>query len=242
MGPRRDPDRAGPGERRGPGRPARVDRAQVVDAAVDLVAAGGLDGLTMARAGRAVGLSEMGLYRHVANRDELVELVVDAALDRIVPDDVALPDRAGDVRAVLVDLGHRLAQGLPRYPGVAGHLARHGPRGPAGLRLMGVVLGLLARAGVPPELVALAHGHYTSTICSVAVFREHVLVPGHAAWGATAAERLDGVEWTADPALAGIAGRYTGDVDPYERYAIEHCVDAVLGDAEPPLRSTGSAT
>lgn len=198
---------------------------------MDLVAAEGLTGITMARAAKGVGLSEMGLYRHVANRDELVELVVDAALDRIMPGDIPVPEDPADVRGVLVDLGHRLARGLPDYPDVAAHLAVHGPRGPAGLRLMGTVLRLLSHAGVPRELVPLAHGHYTSTICSVAVFRQHVLTPGQEAWGATAPDRLAGVEWTTDPALEGIAGRYTGDVDTYQRYVIDRCVDAVLADA-----------
>jgi len=229
-----------PAARRRPGRPPRTDRTQIVDAALELVATTGLDGLTMSRTAKRVGLSEMGLYRHVASRDELIEFVVDAALARIVPVEVTPPDRPGEVRSVLVDLGGQLVRGLAAYPGVAAHLGLHGPTGPAGLGLMGAIMRLLARGGVPADLIPLAHAHYTATICSAAVFRQHATSPGVSTWGATARQRLAGTDWADDPELAGVVDRYTGAVEAYEHYAIGHAVDAVLADAGPGPGRSGS--
>jgi AcrR family transcriptional regulator len=220
-----------PPARRRPGRPARTDRNEIVEAALRLVAEKGLAGLTMNQVSRAVGLTEMGIYRHVAGRDELVELIVDAAVGKTLPDVIPIPDDADDVRDVLVDLGLRLVTGLSGYPGVSTHIGLHGPTGPVTLGVMGTTMRLLARAGVPVETIPSGTAFFTSVVNSTAAYREHVAAPGVTAWGATARERLANVDWAHDPDLAGITDHYTGDVDAYARFAITHAVDAVLADA-----------
>lgn len=53
--------------------------ARIVAAAVELADADGLAAVSMARVARAVGFTTMSLYRHVAGKDELLELMGDAA-------------------------------------------------------------------------------------------------------------------------------------------------------------------
>ena len=74
--------REGPGGPRAAarGRPARLDTAMVVQAALSLADAGGTEALTLPRVARALGCTTMSLYRHVGSKDEFLALVVDAAI------------------------------------------------------------------------------------------------------------------------------------------------------------------
>jgi AcrR family transcriptional regulator len=66
-------------------RPARgpkpaLSLERIVGAAVDLAAAEGIEAVSMSRVARALGSSPMSLYRYVTAKDELLALMVDAAL------------------------------------------------------------------------------------------------------------------------------------------------------------------
>ncbi len=64
-----------------------VDR--IVETAVALADADGLDGVSMARVAKALGFTPMALYRHVSGKDELLILMQDAAVGPPpLPDDV----------------------------------------------------------------------------------------------------------------------------------------------------------
>jgi AcrR family transcriptional regulator len=65
------------GGRRGPRRGLSVD--DVVDAAVRLADAEGLDGVSMARVADELGFTTMSLYRYVASKDELLQLMWNAS-------------------------------------------------------------------------------------------------------------------------------------------------------------------
>jgi TetR/AcrR family tetracycline transcriptional repressor len=58
------------------GRPPRVSREQLVDAAITVMHEGPDEPLTMARVAERAGVSPMALYRHFRDRDELVDEVV----------------------------------------------------------------------------------------------------------------------------------------------------------------------
>ncbi len=57
-----------------------ISREQVVEAAVHVVAAGGYDELTMSSLASDLGVAPMSLYRHVADKDDLLDEVVDRLL------------------------------------------------------------------------------------------------------------------------------------------------------------------
>ena len=69
----------GPGTR-GPKRALTLDR--IVGAGMALAASDGLGAVSMGRVAERLGVSTMALYRYVAAKDDLVELMVDAALGR----------------------------------------------------------------------------------------------------------------------------------------------------------------
>jgi len=67
------------------GRPARGPKPalsldRIVAAAVEVAGAEGIEAVSMSRVARALGSSPMSLYRYVAAKDELLALMVDAAL------------------------------------------------------------------------------------------------------------------------------------------------------------------
>lgn len=70
------------------GRPARVNRTQVIAAAVTLADESGLDGVSMRSVARALGVGTMTLYSHVPSREQLVDAMIDRAYA-----DFTLPDR-----------------------------------------------------------------------------------------------------------------------------------------------------
>jgi AcrR family transcriptional regulator len=87
-------------ETRRPGRPrdARADGA-IIDAAVALIAAGGVDGLRMDEVAATAGVGKAAIYRRYASKDELVTAVVSALVSEI-----AVPDTgstAADLRALM---------------------------------------------------------------------------------------------------------------------------------------------
>ncbi|MGY1742566.1 MULTISPECIES: TetR/AcrR family transcriptional regulator [unclassified Blastococcus] len=129
--------------RRTPGQRAGLSRDQVLAGARALLAEGGADALTMRALAARLGVRPNALYSHVADKDELLEALVDDAL-------AAVPDPAPDVdwRTGLRDLmaaSHRALLGSPQLVPLT--LGR-GSRGPHARRLGEGVTALLARGGV----------------------------------------------------------------------------------------------
>ena len=73
-GPRADPG----AEPRAP-----LSRERVLRTAVELADAGGIESLTMRKLGAALGVEAMSLYNHVANKDDLLDGMVDAVFAEI---------------------------------------------------------------------------------------------------------------------------------------------------------------
>ncbi|MFJ2868682.1 TetR/AcrR family transcriptional regulator [Kitasatospora sp. NPDC087314] len=63
--------------RKAPGRPPRISREQVVEAARRIVTDEGVDRLTMRRLATEIGSTPMALYHHVRNREQLLVLLLD---------------------------------------------------------------------------------------------------------------------------------------------------------------------
>ena len=78
--PGRRPARA-PGARVAGG-PAREISARIVAAAIEVADAEGLAGVSMRRVATEIGVATMSLYRHVADKDDLVVQMIDAVFGR----------------------------------------------------------------------------------------------------------------------------------------------------------------
>ncbi len=138
---------------------APLTRDRVLDAAITLAARDGIESLTMRRLGEELGAGPMSLYRHVANKDDLIDGIVDLVFTEIglPPDGVdwkeAMRRRAISVRDVLSR--HRWAIGLME--------SRRNP-GPANLRHHDAVIGCLLAGGFDIAMVAHAYSLLDSYI------------------------------------------------------------------------------
>ncbi|MEU6965187.1 GntR family transcriptional regulator [Streptomyces chrestomyceticus] len=95
--------------------PPSLSRDRIVRAGVRIADAEGLRSLSMRRVAAEFGASSMALYRHVANKDELVMLMADATFAEI-----ELPDPAPRHWRARMEAGARLQWQLyQRHPWVA---------------------------------------------------------------------------------------------------------------------------
>ena len=62
-----------------------LDRDRIVDTALGLGDAEGLDAVTFRRLAAELGVSAMALYRHVRSKDELLDAIADRALEPLGP-------------------------------------------------------------------------------------------------------------------------------------------------------------
>jgi TetR/AcrR family tetracycline transcriptional repressor len=69
-------------------RKPRVNREQIVDAAIQLINREGLEAFTMAKLGAELGVEAMSLYNHFSNKGELLDEIAEVAVANIkVPQD-----------------------------------------------------------------------------------------------------------------------------------------------------------
>ncbi len=104
--------------------------------AVAVADAQGLAAVSMRRVAGDVGSGTASLYRYIANRDELLELMVDAVQGEHPPS-----PPTGDGRADLAAVAHGLRADLLRHPWLSGELAGRPSLGPNSLRRSETALG-----------------------------------------------------------------------------------------------------
>jgi len=143
------PERA---DRSGPGRRPGYSRAQVTATAVELADSDGLEALTMRRIAAELGTGAMSLYRYVPKRDDLFDLMVDAALAEVV-----LPAKpAGDWRADLALVARQFRVVGLKHPWLVALITTRPTLGPELLRVYEFSLGALDGLGLEiDELISL---------------------------------------------------------------------------------------
>lgn len=125
--------------------PRRVplDRDRVVVTAIGLADEGGLGSLTMRRLAEKLDVVPMALYKHVANKDELLDAMVD-----VVFGELAFPT-GGDWKTAMRTRAISMREGLLQHPWAVGLLEARTP-GPANLRHHDATMGCLREeAGLP---------------------------------------------------------------------------------------------
>ncbi|WP_159766082.1 TetR/AcrR family transcriptional regulator [Streptomyces sp. HM190] len=128
-----------------------LTRQRVLSAAVALADSGGLETLSMRKLGEAVGVEAMSLYNHVANKEDLLDGMVD-----LVFDEVDLPSPDDDWREAMRLRAASMRRVLSRHRWSIGLMASRATPGPATLRHHDAVLGCLRRAGFSLTLTAHA--------------------------------------------------------------------------------------
>jgi AcrR family transcriptional regulator len=146
-----------------------LSREHIVSEALRLLDEEGIDALSMRKLGGRLGAGATSLYRHVANKDELIELAVDEVYGEI--EVTASPDPA-TWRTDTARCAHSLRATILRHPWIASVLGETGMSylGPNWMRVSEAMLKLLTTAGFPADeadrvlgtLVAYVTGMATS--------------------------------------------------------------------------------
>jgi AcrR family transcriptional regulator len=125
-----------------------LSRERVLRGALEFADAHGLASLTMRRLGEALGVEGMALYKHVANKDDLLEGMVDLVLS-----EVELPSPGQEWRSELRRGALSTFEVLLRHPWACQLIVTGGGgSGPARWRQMDSILGTLRRGGFSVEL------------------------------------------------------------------------------------------
>jgi hypothetical protein len=94
----------------------------------------------------------MSVYYYVANKDEILDGIVD-----LVFSEIELPEVGGDWRAEMRRRAHSARRALRAHPWAIGLMESRTTPGPATLRHHDVVIAALRDAGFSPELTAHAY-------------------------------------------------------------------------------------
>lgn len=128
-------------------RPRSLTPEQLVSAALTVIDRDGLAGLSMREVAKELGMSTMGLYRYVADREELEQLVVEAVLAAV--DTETPPAAPWDERIEI--MVRRLRDTVSAHPEVVPLTLTHRHRSPGVLRWSETVLEVLTEAGFDGE-------------------------------------------------------------------------------------------
>lgn len=133
-----------------PGRP-RLSRSLVLRSAVAVADGGGIGALTMRSLADALEVKPMSIYHHVANKDEVLDGIVD-----IVFSEIELPAIGGEWQPGMRRRAASARAAMRRHPWAIGLVQTRTSPGPATLKHHDAVIGTLREAGFSVEMTAHA--------------------------------------------------------------------------------------
>jgi AcrR family transcriptional regulator len=128
-----------------------LSRARVLEAAVAHADEAGLEAFSMRGLAQALGVVPMALYKHVANKEELLDGMVD-----IVFGEIESPPGDVDWRSAMRRRAMSAREALKRHSWAIGRMESRHP-GPANLRHHTAVMGCLREAGFSFEMAVHAY-------------------------------------------------------------------------------------
>jgi AcrR family transcriptional regulator len=182
-----------------------LSRERVLDGALAVADAGGIAGLTIRSIADKLGVKPMSIYHHVANKEEILDCIVD-----MVFAEIELPVPGGDWRTEMYRRAVSERAALNRHPWAIQLLQSRTRPGPATLRHHDAVIGSLRGGGFSIEMTAHAFALIDSYVLGFAL--------------SEAALPIHGPESTTEVAES-IMRQYAGDTYPHlTEFSIEHVV------------------
>ncbi len=119
-----------------------LSRDRVLRAAIRLADEGGLEAVSMRKVGRALRVEAMSLYKHVANKDDILDGIAD-----LVTADFEVPSGDVDWKTAMRRGAISAHEVLLRHPWASSLVESRTNAGPARLRYLDAVIGALSAAG-----------------------------------------------------------------------------------------------
>ena len=131
-----------------------LTRERVLRAAVGLADERGIDALTMRNLGHALGVEAMSLYNHVANKEDVLDGVVEVVVGEVMAavDEIALPSDPAEWKRVVRQRILAAREVLLRHSWAPGVLESRTTMPPALLGYYDSLLGLMREAGFSLDL------------------------------------------------------------------------------------------
>jgi AcrR family transcriptional regulator len=156
-----------------PERRNRLSRERVLRAAIELADQGGVEALTMRTLGQALGVEAMSLYRHVDDKSDIVDGIVD-----LVFAEIEVPCNGTDWKRAMRERAIYARAALASHPWAIGLMESRTSPGPATLRHHDSVLGCLRQSGFSIELAAHAYSLLDSYIYGFALQQKNLPFSG----------------------------------------------------------------
>ena len=137
-----------------------LTRDRVLQAAVDLADRGGIEALSMRKLGQELGVDAMALYRHVRDKNDLLDGLVEVIVGQI-----ERPSRSDDWKTNLRQQAMASRQVMLRHPWARRVLEERGTGGPATLAYIESILATLHDGGFSIELA-----HHALHVLSSRIF------------------------------------------------------------------------
>ena len=148
------------------GRPA-LPPDRILAAALELVDEQGADALSMRSLAQRLGSGTATLYRHFANRSDLVALMVDRRIGEGEVDADAVA--ALPWQQACTSFAQQMFDALGRHGNVASLLIGHVPMGPNALARREKILAVLLDNGFPPVVAAHAYATLSRYVLGFAI-------------------------------------------------------------------------
>jgi AcrR family transcriptional regulator len=143
---------AAPPARRAPW--GTITRDDIIQAAVKIVSAGGSQEMTIRSLAAELGVAPMSLYRHIRDKDDLLDEVV----DRLLAPDWRPSAAEDDWQAWLIEAAAKLRQFLVSQPAALHVYLSHPVISPAAIGRMNAMLDVLRRTGADEATARRAYG------------------------------------------------------------------------------------
>jgi len=141
-----------------------LSRERVILEGIALADANGIGTLTMRRLADRLQVEPMSLYHHVANKDEILDGMVD-----VVFGEIELPSGGSEWKTAMRDRAGSARDALRRHPWAIGRMESRANPGPETLRHHDAVIGCLRDAGFSIELTAHAFSAIDSYVYGFAM-------------------------------------------------------------------------
>ena len=133
-------------------RRAALTRERILRAAINLADRDGIESLSMRKLAQELGVEAMSLYRHVRNKGEIVDGMID-----LVFGEIGLPPRGADWKTAMRERAISAREVLARHRWAIVLMESRATPGPATLRHHDWVLGTLRTAGFSIDMAAHAY-------------------------------------------------------------------------------------
>ena len=218
--------------------PARtpLSRDRVLRGAMTVADGGGLTALTIRSLARHLGVKPMAVYHHVANKDAILDGIVD-----LVFAEFEVPTPGGDWRAEIRRRSHSVRDVLRVHPWAIPLLQSRTNPGPATVRHLDATIGTLREAGFPVALTAHAYALIDSYVYGFALSEASLPINGPETVAEVAGPMMDMIPADLFPYLAEFSAEHVMRPDYDFGAEFGFGLDLILDGLETQVSRPGTA-